>query len=335
MRVFLLLFAALIVAGGTGYYAWLGTRPEPVAPVAATIEAPKPTEVFTAAGDLPMGTILRADNLGRMPLAKTSVTAEMVVADETGETLLIGGVARQILPKGMPIARSAIVQPGDRGFLAAVLPQGKRAVSIPITEVSGVSGFALPGDRVDVILTYSVTAEFLNEKRDIHASETVARNLRVLALDQRTSQDHSLDEKLNGLPVADTATLEVTPAEAETITLATTLGTLSLSLNSVRDGGEAVAAMPDRDPLERISGRMAKPVAPAPQAMTLDSEVTTLLNRRNDDTVAQRLRAVPVQVVRGRKNSLVAYGGDAAAPPGGTPESGGKAPTETPPAAAN
>lgn len=80
---------------------------------------------------------------------------------------------------------------------------------------------------------------------------------------------------------------------------------------------------------------MAKPVAPAPQAMTLDSEVTTLLNRRNDDTVAQRLRAVPVQVVRGRKNSLVAYGGDAAAPPGGTPESGGKAPTETPPAAAN
>lgn len=333
MRVFLLLFAALIVAGGTGYYAWMGTRPAPVAPVAQMVEAPKPTEVFVAAGNLPMGTILRADNLGRMPLPKGSVTAEMVVADETGEALLAGGVARQPLPKGMPIARSAVVQPGDRGFLAAVLPQGKRAISIPITEVSGVSGFALPGDRVDVILTYSVTAEFLNEKRDIHASETVARNLRVLALDQRTSQEP--DDKLSGQTVADTVTLEVSPAEAETITLATTLGTLSLALNSVRDGGDAVAEGPDSEPLERIKGRMAKPVAAAPQAMTLDSEVTTLLNRRNDDTVAQRLRAVPVQVVRGRKSSLVAYGGDDAAQPDAAPVNGGGASTEAPPAAAN
>lgn len=159
----------------------------------------------------------------------------------------------------MPIARSATVQPGDRGFLAAVLPRGKRAVSIPI-EVSGVSGLALPGDRVDIILTYSVTAELMDEKRDIHASETVARNLRVLALDQRLSQTHSLEEKVKDLPVADTATLEVTPAEAETITLATTLGTLSLVLNSVRDGGDDEATRPGRDPLERVSGRMSKPL---------------------------------------------------------------------------
>lgn len=327
MRVFLLLFAALIVACGTGYYAYLGTRPPAAAPVAVKVAPPKPTEVFVAADQLPTGTILRPDSLGRMALAKSAVTEEMILADDEGEKLLLGSVARQTLPKGMPIARSATVQPGNRGFLAAVLPRGKRAVSIPISEVSGVSGLALPGDRVDIILTYSVTAELMDEKRDIHASETVARNLRVLALDQRLSQTHSLEEKVKDLPVADTATLEVTPAEAETITLATTLGTLSLVLNSVRDGGDDEATEPGRDPLERVSGRMSKPLDAHPsisRPMTLDSEVTTLLNRHNDERVADRMRAFPVQVVRGRKSSGLLYGGDAAT----QPEKAAEAPPE-------
>ena len=61
----------------------------------------------------------------------------MIVADAAGETFLVGSVARQVLPQGVPIARSAIVQPGDRGFLAAVLPKGKRAITIPISEIAG------------------------------------------------------------------------------------------------------------------------------------------------------------------------------------------------------
>ncbi len=319
MRVFLLLFAALIVACGTGYYAFLQTRPPAAAPVVARVAPPKPTEVFVAAEQLPTGTILRSADLDRMAMPKSSVTEEMILADDEGEKALLGSVARHTLPKGMPIARSATVQPGDRGFLAAVLPRGKRAVSIPISAVSGVSGLALPGDRVDLILTYSVTAELMNEKRDIHASETVARNLRVLALDQQLSQTPDLEEKVKNQSIAETATLEVTPAEAETITLATTLGSLSLVLNSVSDGGDD-AAPPALDPLERVSGRMAKPVdASNPRAMTLDSEVTTLLNRHNDERVADRMRAIPVQVVRGRSTSSVLYGGDAAGQQPGTP----------------
>ena len=85
----------------------------------------------------------------------------------------------------MPIARSAIVQPGDRGFLAAVLPKGKRAITIPISEVAGLNGLVLPGDRVDIILTYTITGDMIGAGRDIRASETVMTNLRVLAMDQR------------------------------------------------------------------------------------------------------------------------------------------------------
>ena len=131
MRVFLLVFAALIVAAGTGFYAWYGMRPKPAPVEAAVVEAPpKPTEVFAAASELTVGTIILPDQLERMPMEKSAITPEMVVADEAGEQLLVGSVARQVLPKGVPIARSGTVQPGDRGFLAAVLPEGMRAISI-------------------------------------------------------------------------------------------------------------------------------------------------------------------------------------------------------------
>ena len=121
-------------------------------------------------------------------MADAAVTPEMVVADPEGQKLLVGSVARQKLPKGAPFARSAVVQPGDRGFLAAVLPQGKRAISIPITEVAGLSGLITPGDRVDLILTYSLTGDTIDATRDVRASETVMSNIRVLALDQRLGQ---------------------------------------------------------------------------------------------------------------------------------------------------
>ena len=72
-----------------------------------------------------------------MEMTEAAITPQMIVADAEGEAYLAGSVARQVLPQGVPIARSAIVQPGDRGFLAAVLPKGKRAITIAISEVAG------------------------------------------------------------------------------------------------------------------------------------------------------------------------------------------------------
>ncbi len=242
MRLIMLVLVAFAVASGTGFYVLRGLE-EPSRPVETVqADAPRSVEVYVPATELAAGAIITPDKLVTMPIAEGSVTAEMVPAGDAGSLELIGSVARQVLPKGVPIARSAVVQPGERGFLAAVLPKGKRAISIPIGEVAGVSGLVLPGDRVDIILTYSVSGENIEAARDIRASETVMRNIRVLALDQRLTKEEVPEEEGQKAltPIARTATLEVTPQEAELVTLATDLGTLSMVLNSIRDGGEEV-----------------------------------------------------------------------------------------------
>jgi pilus assembly protein CpaB len=279
-----------------------------------------------------------------MEVAEAAISPEMIMADEAGTEFLTGAVPRQTLPGGMPIARSSIVRPGDRGFLAAVLPRGKRAISIPISETGGMSGLVMPGDRVDIILTYSVAGDSIDAGRDIRASETVVTNLRVLALDHRTDASQSFIEK-DGIvvapPIARTATLEVTSRQAEVVTLSTTLGDLALVLNSVRDGGDPeieameMAAADGTAAPGRLPGtstdEMTQPLGLASSArraaelsdviglrgLTLDSDVTSLL-RREVSAAAQPESApvanpVPlqdrkshVQIVRGASSRAIA-----------------------------
>ncbi len=332
MRIMIFVLSALVAAGGTGFYLFRELQ-APASKPAPQAEAPKPREVFVPVAALAAGTILQPEHLGRMAMPDRAIAAEMVVADAEGKDFLTGSVARQMLPAGVPIARSAVVQPGDRGFLAAVLPQGKRAISIPISETAGLSGLALPGDWVDLILTYTVTSKDsdgtgggdADKPRDIRASETVARNIRLLALDNRVSHSPAgeVGEQVISPPIPRTATLQVTPREAEEITLASTLGTLALALNSVRDGGEAVDArkqMTETLALDRTGGgpslHSRKPL-PDMGDLTLDADVTSLLRAEVQRTIPEQVSRI--QVVRGSSRAGVTTippvsGGDAAAP---------------------
>ena len=113
MRIFLLLFLALIVAAGSGYYL-MQSRQAPEAPVADAPAAPEPeprAEVFVPAAPISAGALIRPEDLRRLAFDDDAVTPEMIRADEAGEALLHGAVARQPLAKGVPIARSATVQP--------------------------------------------------------------------------------------------------------------------------------------------------------------------------------------------------------------------------------
>jgi pilus assembly protein CpaB len=306
MRNFMIIFAALLVAGGSGFYLLQATQPAPQPVEEVLAPAPVAIQVYVPAAPLAAGTILVPDHLARMSLDEEAVTEEMVVADEGGREVLLGSVARQALPQGVPIARSAVVQPGDRGFLAAVLPRGRRAISIPIGEVAGVSGLVMPGDRVDIILTYSVAADLIDAEREIRASETVLTNLRVLALDQRLQEATTTRANdPSARPIARTATLEVTPQQAEMLTLATRLGDLSLVLNSVEDGGEP-AEVANVASLQVIAAAVTGAPEAEPEAirraLTIDSQVTSLLQRdeaaREDVRPAAR-RVSSVQIVRG------------------------------------
>jgi pilus assembly protein CpaB len=277
MRIILVILAALIVAGGTGFYVMQGLRPATTVEVAAA--APALKQVYIPAQEFSVGTIITPDRLSTMDITEGSITGQMIVADAEGAAFLTGSVARQVLPLGVPIARSAIVQPGDRGFLAAVLPKGKRAITIPIDVIAGLSGLALPGDRVDLILTYTVTGGG-DSAASVRASETVIENIRVLAFDQRLGPNLTAEKEggeAETPPVAQTATLEVSSAQAEMVTLAQTLGTLSLVLNSVRDGGDdapdARQAKSGANPLESLVGKATAPRAP--RRLTLESDVTS------------------------------------------------------------
>lgn len=303
MRVVVLFIAVLAIIAGAGFYLYQEMLAgDPVVETAA-VEAPRAKEVFVPAVELSAGSILKPEHLGRMPIEDASLTPEMVEVGDEGRTALIGSVARHTLSMGVPIARSSVVQPGDRGFLAAVLPQGKRAISIPISEVAGISGLVLPGDRVDIILTYSLLGDTIDAERDVRASETVMSNIRVLALDQRLHQTQAAaDGKPLGdaPPIARTATLQVTPRQAEMITLATSLGDLSLVLNSVHDGGDDAEAVAEAE----------LALSPAKQRrMTLDSDVTSLLMNRaeaNAEPVIDKTQHI--QIVRGAKTDAVELG---------------------------
>jgi pilus assembly protein CpaB len=138
-----------------------------------------------------------------------------------------GAVLRRPSAEGEPITYGNIVKPGERGFLAAVLDPGLRAVSVPVDEASSNAGLIFPGDHVDLILTQKLGEEGEAERQ---VSETVLEDVRVLAMGRRLRSEEG-EEASGGQ--ARTATLEVTPAGAEKVALTTELGKLSLSLRSL------------------------------------------------------------------------------------------------------
>ncbi|MCA1662473.1 MAG: Flp pilus assembly protein CpaB [Novosphingobium sp.] len=239
----MLLVGALIVAIGTAFMArsiFAGAG-APQAD-AAQLE-PKGPKVLVAQRALPVGTIITADSVAYQAWPKDMVQDAYYLNGEADVSKLLGTVVRFAITAGEPVTQGALVAPGDRGFLAAALGPGMRAVTVPVSAKTGVAGFVFPGDHVDLVLTQTIRAE---EGEPLRASETIMRNLRVLATDQSTET-----EKVDGKTVVrafKTVTLEVTPKIAEKIAVAQTIGTLSLSLRAIADNqGELERAIASGD----------------------------------------------------------------------------------------
>jgi len=230
--VFLLL--AVIVAGATAFMAraWLQSEREAlIAQVGAPKEAPvAPTlQVLVARNAVHTGQIVKPDDLRWQSWPEGSLAPTYIIEGKRPMSDFVGAVARGTIAAGEPITDGKLVLAGTRGFMAAVLQPGMRAVSVPITATTAVSGFIYAGDRVDVLLTH-VLQSLTGEKEQHTATETVLRNARVIAMDQRL--DFSPGDKPD---VAKTATLELTPKQSEIVTLAVKMGDLSLVLRSLQD----------------------------------------------------------------------------------------------------
>ena len=226
-----LLLGALIIAIGTAFAArtMLAGDATPTAQA-----APQPTgpRVLVAKRALPAGTIITADALSYQPWPKELVQDAYFIDGESDMNKLMGTVVRYPVTAGEPVTQGSLVAPGDRGFLAAALGPGMRAVTVPVSAMTGVAGFVFPGDRVDLVLTQEVSSN--SDDRPLKTAETVLRNLRVLATDQTTEQTKGEDGK-TVVSVFRTVTLEVTPKIAEKVAVAQTLGTISLVLRSIAD----------------------------------------------------------------------------------------------------
>ena len=242
-RKIFLLIGALFVAGVTAFMARSllsgASAPQATATVVQKVDGP---EVLVATRALPVGTILDATALKFQPWPKELVDNAYYLKKDTNLQSLVGTVVRNPITAGQPVTQGALVKPGDRGFLAAALGPGMRAVTVPVSTQNSVAGFVFPGDRVDILLTQSVAGG--GDGPPLKTAETIMRNVRVLATDQRT--DNQTDE--NGKTVVhtfSTVTLEVTPKIAEDVAVAQTVGTLSLSLRSLADNNseleEAIA----------------------------------------------------------------------------------------------
>jgi pilus assembly protein CpaB len=241
-----LLVGALVIAVVTAIMAknmFAGAGAQQAAAAAAPTVAVGP-KVLVAKKALPVGTIINADSFTYQPWPKELMQSAYYVENspDANPQSLLGTVVRYPITAGQPVTRGTLVGPQDRGFLAAALGEGMRAITVPVNASTGVAGFVFPGDHVDLVLTQQV--EGGGDGPTLKVSETIVRNIRVLATDQRISEKDK-----DGKPEVKTfanVTIEVTPKIAEKIAVAQSLGTLSLSLRSLADNSaeleRAVAA---------------------------------------------------------------------------------------------
>ena len=233
VKKIVLLVGALMIAAVTAFMAKsMFTGAAAPQAVAAPVAAQGP-EVLVATRVLPVGTIIDAEAFRYQPWPEGLVQDAYFARGEGGvdPSSLIGTVVRTEVSAGQPVTRGALIRPGERGFLAAALGPGMRAVTVAVSEISGVAGFVFPGDRVDLVLTQEVAGG--GDGPPLRVSETIIRNIRVLAVDQRIN---ARDEEGNQVARnSSSVTFEATPRIAEKIAVAQRVGSLSLSLRSLAD----------------------------------------------------------------------------------------------------
>ena len=228
-----LLVGALVIAVITAVMAknmFAGAGAQQAAAAPAVPVGPK---VLVAKKALTVGTIIDAESFTYQPWPKELMQSAYYLegAPDGDPKKLLGQVVRYPITAGQPVTRGSLVGPQDRGFLAAALGPGMRAITVPVNASAGVAGFVFPGDHVDLVLTQTVTGG--GDGPPLKVSETIVRNIRVLATDQRVSNKND-DGKIEVKTFAN-VTLEVTPTIAEKVAVAQSVGTLSLSLRSIAD----------------------------------------------------------------------------------------------------
>jgi pilus assembly protein CpaB len=242
----IVVLAVAVGAGGIAAYLASGSKEPPPAPPPEVVQIDT-TEILVAKGDINMGQVVSAKDIQWQTWPTSAANAHFVRKRDRANAIeqLTGSIARSPFVAGEPIREEKLIKANGSGFMAALLPSGTRAVSTEISPETGAGGFILPNDRVDVLLTRRDREAEKATGIEAHISEIILSDIRVLAIDQ------TIEEK-NGqrVVVGRTATLEVTPSQAETLAVSRQRGVLSLALRSLIDAN-APAVATDEDNTKR------------------------------------------------------------------------------------
>lgn len=338
-RKIMLIVGALVIAIGAafGVNQMMRGASAPTARAAAAPEINGPM-ILVATRQLPVGTIIGPDSFRFQPWPNELIEKAYFMKDKTNVQTLVGTVVRFPITAGEPLTQGALVHPDDRGFLAAALGPGMRAVTVKVSQEQGVAGFVFPGDRVDVLLAQTIDVEnggAAYPDEQLFTAETIVRNVRVLATDQR----YDAKDETGKTPVRTfgSVTLEATPEIAERIAVAQSMGKLSLALRPLAESaGELEAAIASgeidvpADGSTAAERRMRAKVAARPTAsrtattggdvsrfwIPVDGRVQTVPQQQAYSGTATGGRAAPtapsgpvVRVTRGGKVTEVPVGG--------------------------
>lgn len=298
-RTLLLAIAALTTAGLTAFLVqgWMENQRSQMA---RAPEKAKPVglSVLVAKKNIPNGRFIKAQDLMWQAWPEGNLSPAYAVKGKRKIADFVGSVVRASIVAGQPVTDDAVVKVGERGFLAAVLTPGMRAVSVKVGATTAIAGLVFPGDRVDLILTskVKVIGASKKERKLYRAAETVLTNVRILALDQRTNDQQGKNNKTR---VPKTATFELTPKQVEMVSVARGLGSLSLSLRSLAKE-DADSDAPDDAKAKKK--KEEDKIARRGRSVTTDTEVSRLLTGTNGKK--------QITVMRGSKASVTTVSKD-------------------------
>ncbi len=208
-------------------------------------------KVVVAAVDIELGSRLNPQLLKTIDWPSGSVPAGAIADPQA----LQDRVVKTSILRGEPLLEPKLAPLGSTGGLSAVIPAGKRAITVRVNDVVGVAGFALPGNYVDIVVNTQVEGEGITDRQ---ISKIVLEHILVLAVAQEASRDETKPKVVNAV------TLEVTPDQAERLDLARSVGTLSLVLrNQVDKEGTETAGVMKR---QLLTGDFLKPAEPTKPA---------------------------------------------------------------------
>jgi pilus assembly protein CpaB len=239
----IVLVIALVAGGIAALLASRSDRPEapPQAPPVAQLET---VDVLVAANDIGLGNTVKPDDLRWQVWPAAAASSNFIRKSDRPDAInqLAPSIARAPFSAGEPIREAKLIKANGSGYMAAILPSGMRAISTEISAETGAGGFILPNDHVDVILSRRDKEAEKAAGVEIHTSEIILTNVRVLAIDQ------TVEEK-NGqrVVVGKTATLELAPHQAETLARAKQMGVLTLALRSITDSNATQDKVSDED----------------------------------------------------------------------------------------